>query len=36
MIHGPEPVQRVFKIAGLVELLPFRDAPSSESDGQGG
>jgi anti-anti-sigma factor len=36
IIHGPEPVRRVFKIAGLAELLPFRDAPGSRVAGQRG
>jgi len=32
IIQGPEPVRRVFEIAGLAELLPFRDEPSSGPD----
>jgi anti-sigma B factor antagonist len=32
LIHGPEPVEHVFQIAGLVDLLPFREAPAELRD----
>lgn len=33
IIHGPKPVRRTFQLAQLIDLLPFRDAPSTSLDG---
>jgi anti-anti-sigma factor len=36
IIQGPGPVPRLFQIAGLTELLPLREPPSTSVDGRAG